>query len=322
MTDPIVRQSIEILAEGSRSFRFASHFMPAARRNDAALLYAFCRLVDDLADDAPSPEVARADLAGVRAELFGEAEARPLLSAFLQMAARTGLDLRHADELIEGVLSDQDPVRVPDDRALVRYCYRVAGTVGLMMCPVLGVTAQEALPFALDLGVAMQLTNISRDVAEDARLGRVYLPADRLAAAGVMQAELLEGRVDRPEGVCAVVQDLLLLAEQYYRSASLGMRFIPWRPRMAILVASRVYREIGLKLLSRGADPMAGRTVVSGPRKAVVASSAIAQLARPSVLGLIRAPHTPQLHVHLRDLPGADVSGGPLRLGRPAQVNG
>lgn len=314
MSELVVQQSFEALAAGSKSFRFASHFLPRARRRDAAVLYAFCRLVDDLADDAPSPERAVEDLEAVRAELRGAASPRPLVGTFLSMAARTGLELEHAEELIRGVLSDQSTVRVPDDRALIRYCYRVAGTVGLMMCPVLGVRAQTASPFALDLGVAMQLTNICRDVAEDARLGRVYLPATRLEQAGLTQAQLLEGPRETPAGLRRVVQDILLLAERYYASADLGMGYIPLRPRAAILVASRVYREIGRKLLANGCDVMAGRTIVSGGRKATVTFGALAQLGRPAVIGLVRRPHAPALHAHLADLPGANTSAPPALL--------
>lgn len=276
---------------------------------DAALLYAFCRLVDDLADDAPSPEQAHVDLQQLQDELHGRAEARPLLSSFLHMTERVGLDLRHADELVRGVRGDLETVRVPDDRSFVRYCYRVAGTVGLMMCPVLGVRDPEASAFALDLGVGMQITNICRDVREDAEMGRVYLPAARLEAAGVTHEGLLAGAPESDAGLRRVVQDLLLLAEQYYASADLGMRFIPLKPRMAILVASRVYREIGRKLLRNGVDVMAGRTVVGGGRKAVVASGALAQVFRPSVLGLFGRPHIADLHTHIADLPGAHVGG-------------
>lgn len=309
-----VRESLEVLARGSKSFRFASHFLPADRRGEAALLYAFCRLVDDLADDAPSPEVAQADLDAVVAELDGAAPARPVIGALIELSARRGLDLRHAHELVRGVRSDLEPVRVKDDGALLRYCYRVAGTVGLMMSPIIGVTDGAAAPFALDLGIGMQLTNICRDVAEDARLGRVYLPASRLEAVGVSQDDLLQGRPGIDGGVRRVVQDLLLLAERYYASADRGLRYIPLRPRAAILVASRVYREIGRRLLANGADALAGRTVVSGGRKVWVAAGALAALGSPRVFGFGRPRHLAALHSELVGLPGADEGAPTPRL--------
>ena len=188
------------------------------------------------------------------------------MALFLETADRTGIPVGAALELIVGVRSDMHPVRVADDRELLRYCYRVAGTVGLMMCGVLGVRDTDALPFAVDLGVGMQLTNICRDVAEDAGRGRVYLPATRLHAAGVEPAGLLPDGATRAPAA-PVVRDLLQLGERYYRSADAGMRYIPWRARFAILVASRVYRAIGFRVRAQGYDPDQGRAYVSRWRK-------------------------------------------------------
>lgn len=306
MNGAIAAESLQTLAKGSRSFSFASHFMPKERREDAALLYALCRLIDDLADEAPSPQKARHDLGVLDAELRGQAPARALVEAFLSMAAQRGVRLAQVHELILGVLSDLDTVRVPDDRALLRYCYRVAGTVGLMMSPILGVEDPQASAFALDLGVAMQLTNICRDVQEDARMGRVYIPAHRLRAEGISQTALLNLQPNHAAGVARVVQDLLLLAEQYYMSAERGLHYIPAKPRAAIMVASQIYREIGHKLLRNGCEVRSGRTIVSGPHKGWVAFRGLVRLMHPAVLGLVRRPHTPQLHAEIADLPGAD----------------
>lgn len=302
-------QALETLAAGSRSFWFAGQFLPAGSRADAAMLYAFCRLVDDTADSAPHAGAARDGLRALDEELEGRRVARPEVARLLEVARRRSVDLRYAHELIEGVRSDLDPVRVEDDRALLRYCYRVASTVGLMMCGVIGVTAAEALPFAIDLGVAMQLTNIARDVAEDARIDRVYLPARRLAAQGVERAEPARVLEER-EAVRAVVAELLGLAERYYRSADAGLRFIPLRTRLAIAIAARVYRAIGLRLLRQGGDPLNGRTVVPGWEKVLWMFAAITLRLRAS---WSRAAHDATLHEHLRGLPGADeghVSSG------------
>jgi phytoene synthase len=172
-----------------------------------------------------------------------------------------------------------------------------------MMCGVIGVTQARALPFAIDLGVGMQLTNICRDVLEDAHRQRVYLPADRLAAAGTSQAALL-ARAGAPRAVAAVVNDLLLLAEQHYDSAQQGMRYIPTRPRAAIAAASRMYRAIGWRLRDRGGDALQGRTFVPGPHKAL-------HLLRAALTSLsaARGPeptHDPALHRLLRGLPGTN----------------
>ncbi len=301
----ILKYSRGVLSKHARSFRWASRFLPADNRDDAAIVYAFCRLVDDLADDATDVERAHADLNQVECELRGEEAMRPLVAAFLEVAARRGMDVRSAHELIAGVRSDLDAVQVASDAQLLRYCYRVAGTVGLMMCSILGVDDAKGHPHAIDLGVAMQLTNICRDVLEDAGRGRTYLPADRLRAVGVEPRDLLAGTADRA-AMATVVRDLLQVAEEYYRSADIGMRYIPPRSRLAIVVASRLYRGIGVKLSRRyNGDALRGRTWVTAPGKLLLVASSLVHYVRPRVLGLNPTRHDRALHAPLRGLPGA-----------------
>jgi phytoene synthase len=304
------RQSRDILALHSRSFHWASKFLSPRSRDDAAILYAFCRHVDDAVDEADTRELAAERVEQLRAELRGRRPCGPVLQAFLDLAARRGIDVACAEELVRGVASDLHEVRMPDDRALLRYCYRVAGTVGLMMSPILGVQAAEAAPYAIDLGVGMQLTNICRDVLEDAQNGRVYLPQSRLEAHGVTAGELLDDRLMRSERVAAavsrVVGDLLDLADQYYASADRGMHFIAARSRLAMCVASRIYRGIGVRLRRRhDANPLHGRTVVPGYQKVLWVGPALYQCA---AAGLTRpAAHRAQLHRALDGLPGANA---------------
>ncbi len=302
-------EALATLAAGSRSFRLASRFLPAGRRADAAIVYAFCRRVDDAVDEAASPDDARSAIAALRGVVDGEQTPDPVLAAFAAIAARRRIVRDAAHCLIDGVASDLESVRVPDDRALLRYCHGVASTVGLLMCGVLGVDDERALPFAVDLGVAMQLTNICRDVGEDAAMGRVYLPEERLRAAGTSGGALLGSSALRPS-VALVVRDLLALAERYYRSADEGMRYIPWRSRLAIVVASRVYRRIGVKLARRGHDALAGRTVVGALEKTWVVAQALVAFAWIALRGLA-APraHEAAQHADLRGLPGTHAPG-------------
>ncbi len=293
------REALDVLARGSLSFSFAGWFLPADRRVDAARLYSFCRHVDDLADEAPDPAAARLALDDLAAQLRGDRPRREMAAAMEDLFVRRGVDRGAALCLIEAVSSDLDEVRVADDRQLLRYAYGVAGTVGLMMCGVLGVSDPVARRHAIDLGVAMQLTNICRDVAQDAGIDRVYLPADRLAAAGCggSPADVLAGR----EAVRRVVSDLLALAERYYASADNGLRFIPVRARLAICVAARVYRAIGLRLLRSGGDALAGRTVVPGWEKVGwMVAAGFAWVRAPGW----REAHPAPLHRHLDGLPG------------------
>ena len=312
-------ESLAVLAQGSRSFSFAAQFLPRSRRLDAARVYAFCRLVDDIADDSPSDAAALAELARLEDELADPRRARPTVARFLETVARRAIELDHARELIEGVRSDRRRVRIRSDAELIRYGYRVAGTVGLLMCPVLGVEDARARPFAVDLGIAMQLTNICRDVLEDAALGRVYLPETRLDRAGVVAEDIVAGRAEAAR-LSRVVGDILRLADQFYRSAFSGFGYIPWRPRIAIVVASRVYRQIGLRLLACAqGNPLLGRTVVPAWEKAWVSLRALSALVSPVYWGVVRPEHNLALHDALRGLPGAHQA--PLLPAKALSVN-
>lgn len=297
----------EVLAHHAKSFRWAGAFLPARQLDNAAVVYALCRLIDDIADERTSDDEAYAALSALERELRGEASPRALVAMFLHVADTEQVPVEAALELIEGVRYDMNPVLVPDDRALLRYCYRVAGTVGLMMCGVIGVRAASALPFAVDLGVGMQLTNISRDVAEDAGRGRVYLPATRLREVGLRSEQVIDG----PRASAApVVASLLELAEAYYESGAAGMRYIPWRARFAILVASRVYRGIGPRIAAQGFDPDRGRARVSALRK--LGWTVRALLDGVALWFRAPTPHARRLHTELDGLPGTHDTVGAL----------
>ncbi len=317
----------QVLSRHARSFRFAGLFLPADRLDVAAVVYAFCRAVDDAVDEAPSLEQAQAEAQALAQELSGQCPPRPSVALFLAVATREGIDVRFAEELVKGVSADAAArVVIADDDELLRYCYRVAGTVGGLMCGVLGVKERTALPHAIDLGIAMQLTNICRDVLEDAHKGRAYVPATRLLASGLVPAAFIDDVVRQTALSTSTVRDvgaqhaeqhdvrlssstktivraLLALADRYYASAEAGMRFIPWRSRLAILIASRVYRAIGTKLLARDADALAGRVSTTLIEKIGCALAAVAAFLRPR-----HDQHDPELHEALRGLPGAEPS--------------
>lgn len=305
-SDDIITQSRDVLSQKARSFRWAAQFLSGERHDDAAILYAFCRLVDDTADEAECLEQAAEGLDSLTHQLLGQREPSPLIAAFLEMSARCQLHLSWALELIAGVRSDLTPVRFVDDVQLLRYCYRVAGTVGLMMCAVLDVNEEQAYPYALDLGIGMQLTNICRDVAEDAAMGRVYLPQVRLRHHGVQTQELLDGTAST-QGTARVVRDLLDMGDVYYQSGERGMRFIPTRSRVAIMVASRVYRAIGVNLRKNDCNALEGRTIVPWTDKSVWVANALGRLTLPHTFGLTPLiEHDRGLHVALDGLPGTN----------------
>lgn len=301
-----------ILERHARSFSAAAVFLSPRMRRDAAVCYAFCRLVDDAVDEAQDETAAAAQIAHFEAMLEGRVEASPIVGAYISLAERLGFGLGPARDLLAGARSDLGRVRIESDAEFLEYCYRVAGTVGLMMCGVLGVREPNARRHAIHLGIAMQMTNICRDVLEDALRDRVYLPAPRLFLVGVSQVEILrvatmsvgEGGVmsaaSHPEetrrrvekGVSAVVLGILEWAECFYDSGAQGLRWIPRRPRLAIMVAKVLYHEIGQALRARGANPFGGRVRVTPLRKWILTVHA-------SVNWLMGSGQRPQVELEL-----------------------
>ncbi len=295
---PAARESLQTHA---RSFRIAARLLRPQEADDAALCYALCREADDLVDEAPSAAAARAGINTLRNELRGRQPPRPLVVAFYRMALRRQLPVSAMWRLVDTIAEDADPVRVADDTALVRYAYGVAGTVGLMMAGLLGARTARARASAIDLGIGMQLTNIARDVTEDAARDRVYLPATRLRAVGVEPDTLVAGQAD-PEAVARVAADLVALAEPYYASALDGLRDLPLRGRFAVGVAAALYRAIGLKVVRRGTAALERRTSLGRWGLLTSFANGIFSLAHPRVWGPLR-PRDTTLHLPLVGAP-------------------
>ena len=279
------------MRRNGRSFWFASHFLSPATAKEAASLYAFCRTMDDLADQQ-ADAAAMTRLHAVRRDLALGRSADPCVQAFFAVARRD--DLGVADHLIASFLRDAETrVQIETEEELIRYCFGVAGTVGLMMSPILGATQPESRHPALHLGIAMQMTNIARDVLEDAANGRRYLPAcwvDGLTPRQIVRAaDARDVPAEQVRRVVSVaVERLLQLAETFYVSAAHGFVTLPVRNRIAITVAAAVYREIGQQLRRKGYAWWGGRTVVGASKKvslagAVLLGRSVLQRPRPSV---------------------------------------
>jgi phytoene synthase len=266
-----VAASRGVLALKSKSFSLASLFLPADRRADVAVVYAFCRHVDDAIDLAPIERRpnALADLrVAIDAIYAGRATGVSAFDAFAVVARTRGIPRLYVDALVDGMAMDVARVRYETLDSLLLYAHRVAGVVGLLLCHVLGVSSDRALPNATHLGLAMQLTNICRDVAEDLVDGRIYLPRALLG----IDLDLTLGRDparDEPtrDAVSRAVRALLDEADRLYRSADLGIVALPFRSALAIRAARYVYAAIGTELRRRGGDPFLGRAVVSRSKK-------------------------------------------------------
>jgi phytoene synthase len=265
------------LRQGSRSFAAASLLLPVAQRRHARALYGFCRVADDLIDEAP--EAARATtVATLRGRLqracAGSPDANPIDRAFATTLQDCGIPRALPEALLEGFAWDAEARRYADLAALRGYAARVAGAVGAMMALVLGVHDTQALARACDLGVAMQLTNIARDIGADARAGRLYLPLDWLAEAGIDAAALLASPI-HSAALGSVVARLLAEAEVLYAQAESGIALLPAASRPSIRAALRLYREIGRAVLRRGGDGVTSRAVVGRARKLAVVSGCV-----------------------------------------------
>ncbi len=276
-----------ILGRGSKSFALAGMLLGRRTRDDAAVLYAWCRRADDRVDDVDA-EHAKAALQKLRRELDDLFEGRvcaPLDVALHELVSRRGIPRDYFHALLDGFAMDARGTTYRTLSELDLYAYRVAGVVGLMMCHVLGVRDDRCLGAAAHLGMAMQLTNIARDVAEDFARGRQYLPAELLS-----EAELFEAVRSREGGqrVSLAVAVVLRRADAYYRSGLAGIADLGWRDALAIGAAGRIYRAIGSIIARRRFDVLAGRAVVSLPRKLVLALVALVGL-----LGRTTRPFSP-----------------------------
>ncbi len=298
-----------VLAAKGKTFHWARRLLGSHHGTRATRLYAFCRAVDDFADESASHSTARTALVECeRAIKLGESY-NLQFKDMLELMRECKIDSNIVLELIRGVATDLEPVHVGTVDELLHYCYRVAGTVGLMMCRVLDVDDSAAYPHAIDLGIAMQLTNICRDVGLDASCGRRYLPAELI---GDIPASLLEipSSSLRPK-LQRSIAELLQLADTYYSSGERGLAYLPLEARGAILVAGRTYRAIGTRLLRHGGDYWSQRIVVPPLSKLGITCQSL--LTRPLQSAFWRRPwyHDVRLHTALAGLPcvsGSDIA--------------
>lgn len=282
---------------GSHSFHAASRLLPARLRDRAIVLYAFCRMADDAVDDSARKPAAVARLhARLDAAYSGQPCDAAADRAFARLLSEVDLPRALPDALIEGFAWDADARHYDDFSSLCGYCARVASSVGAMMCVLMDVRDPDRLARACDLGLAMQLTNIARDVGQDARAGRLYLPLSWLDRAGIDPDRIAQMNRATPE-LRAVVSGLLARAEEYYRRSEPGIAALPPSCRPAIMAARLVYGGIGGALAQMGHDSIRYRARSSRGQKlrwlalAGLRSAAAGIMPLPATL---HAPATPE----------------------------
>ncbi len=261
----------------ARSFYFASVALPREKKRAAYAVYAFCRYADDLVDRAASTDGVDAALAKVGAEFdrmtAGALSNPPFAPAFAWAVDRYGIERQPFLDLLKGVAMDLGPVRVADWSALREYCYHVASVVGLMMARIFELRDEAGRERAIDLGIAMQLTNIIRDVGEDYRMGRIYLPADEMAAHGVLPTDLGGTRVsDNLKGLLRAQIDR---AREFYRSAEVGIPLLADDgSQFTVWLMRHVYGGILEEVEKLDFEVLHQRAATSFPRKLLLANRA------------------------------------------------
>jgi phytoene synthase len=280
-----------MLRGGSRSFFAASLVLPKSVREPATALYAFCRMADDAIDLGEDRAVALDDLRA-RLDRIYAGDPYPVAAdrAFADAVSRFAIPKAFPLGLLEGFEWDSENRRYENFSQLKAYGVRVAGTVGAMMAMVMNVRDPTLIARACDLGVAMQLTNIARDVGEDARRGRLYLPLDWLRAAGI-DAEAWLTRPSFDDKIAGVVERLLAAADVLYARGDTGIANLPTASRPGMYAARLLYAEIGREVARRRFDSVTQRAVVSWRRKARILADSVMAATRASV-----APSAEILH--------------------------
>ena len=314
MSAPVTREALvatagETIARGSKSFAAASRLFDRATRERAWLLYAWCRACDDIADGQvlghdqtvvtdPAQRIAILR-ANTEAVLAGEWVGDPAFDGLRFVVAETALPRRFIDDHIAGFQLDADAWRPRSEDDLLRYCYHVAGAVGCMMAVVMGVSPDDeaTLDRACDLGLAFQLANIARDVEEDDRAGRCYLPEEWLVEIDAPPGEHLKPHLRRRLAMLA--KRLAAMVEDYQASAAAGTPMLPLRSAWAVLAAADIYGGIARKVAAAGDHAWDHRVTTSSTEKTVsIGRAAYRAVARKRLYPL--APRDPDLWVRRR----------------------
>ena len=236
-----LNSTIDLKREG-KSFYWASFFLPKKSRENAGILYSICRYFDDIADK--NNEDKTTYLEGTIKEIKNNKSNK--VNIFLQ---KNNIHQSIFIDLIEGLITDQRNTKIQNKDELIKYSYHVAGTVGLMMSKIIGVKHDMGARSAIDLGIGMQLTNIARDVYEDAKIKRIYLPANWITNISLNDLGAThELSLEQEEKIANAIHEIINLSQQFYKNGFAGLKYIPLSTRLAIFIAANVYRGIGIKI--------------------------------------------------------------------------
>lgn len=255
-------------AQSGSSFYYSFMFLPSDKRRAITALYAFCREVDDVVDESSEENVARTTLAWWHTEvtaIYTGTPQHPVARALIPVVKQYNLPQEHFHEIIDGMEMDLQQHQYADFKALQQYCYRVASVVGLLAAEIFGYTDRNTLKYAHDLGLAFQLTNIIRDVGEDARRGRIYLPLGELALFGVHVNDILDKK--ESEGFQKLMQFQIDRAQRYYQRAIEQLPAVDRKAQRTGLIMAAIYRATLEEIVASGCHVLKERVSLTPLRK-------------------------------------------------------
>ena len=240
-------KSQKIFKARAKTFYLASIFFSKKIRRDVEILYNFCRYVDDIGDEPGTNFLKKRKLKSLKKELKTNKSKNQFVKNFIKLSKIYNIDIKIAYQLIEGVFFDTNIVNIASEKELEEYSYKVAGTVGLMMCSIMNIKNNKLLNHAVELGIAMQITNICRDVKEDLLIDRIYIPKELRGFNLISKKDLLCDE-KKKKILSENVKFLIEKSNRLYSQSEIGTMKLPFKFRIVILIASRLYKEIGLKI--------------------------------------------------------------------------
>ena len=274
----------EIMKKGSKTFSMAARLFDRKCRFGAMLLYSWCRYCDDAIDAAIAQEAALDALDHLKVQteraldFTTPAPTELAFRALRDICQTYEIPALYPIELLNGMEMDTAGIRIRTEADLKLYCYRVAAVVGLMMTHIMGVTDPRALRHAVDTGLAMQMTNIARDIADDYNMKRIYIPDSWFVETGLTRPRFEDRQLFVPQVFTGLTKRLVALADTYYASGRSGIRYLPWRAAFAGASAQRIYREIGIRVVAQSDQAWFSRTYVPFARKLVLMTYAVADV--------------------------------------------
>jgi len=268
MIDLKLNSSVDLRKEG-KSFYWASFFLPKSYKENAGTLYSICRYFDDIADKYSEDQTVylKNSIEEIRTNNNNK------VNIFLKKNKINNLIFI---DLIEGLILDQKKIRIQNKEELIKYSYHVAGTVGLMMSKIIGVKHDKAAQSAIDLGIGMQLTNIARDVYEDSKMKRIYLPANWIPDISLKNlADPHNKTLEKDERISNAIHEVICLSDKFYENGFAGLKYIPLSTRLGIFIAANIYRGIGIKIKSNKKKYLRKRVYLNLLEKSIITFKSI-----------------------------------------------